>query len=86
MKQIQMSMKDFVAEHKKLINILKSGNKKAQEKEAMNQMKELIKQRLNEVALTKSDVKDEVSNQLDSNPIKKKIEDIVSAKIKAFLF
>ena len=45
-------------------------------------MKELIKQRLNEVALTKSDVKDEVSNQLDSNPIKKKIEDIVSAKIK----
>ena len=45
-------------------------------------MKELIKQRLNEVALTKSDIKDEVSNQLDSNPIKKKIEDIVSAKIK----
>jgi methyl coenzyme M reductase subunit C len=45
-------------------------------------MKELIKQKLNEVALTKSDIKDEVSNQLDSNPIKKKIEDIVSAKIK----
>lgn len=45
-------------------------------------MKELIKQKLNEVALTKSDVKDEVSNQLDSNPIKKKIEDIVTTKIK----
>ena len=45
-------------------------------------MKELIRLKLNEAALTKSDVKDEVSNQLDSNPIKKKIEDIVSAKIK----
>jgi hypothetical protein len=45
-------------------------------------MKELIKQKLNEVALTKADVKDEVSNQLDSNPIKKKIEDIVITKIK----
>lgn len=45
-------------------------------------MKELIKQKLNEVTLTKSDVKDEVSNQLDSNPIKKKIEDIITTKIK----
>ena len=40
-------------------------------------MKELIKQKLNEAALTKADIKDEVSSQLDSNPIKKKIEDIV---------
>jgi hypothetical protein len=45
-------------------------------------MKELIKQKLNEAALTKADVKDEVSSQLDSNPIKKKIEDIITTKIK----
>jgi hypothetical protein len=46
-------------------------------------MKDIIKQRLNEVALTKTDIKDEVNKQLDSNPIKKKIENIISDKIKS---
>lgn len=45
-------------------------------------MKDLIRKRLNETALTKSDVKDEVKSQMDSNSIKKKIEDIVKNKIK----
>ena len=45
-------------------------------------MKDLIRKRLNETALTKSDVKDEVKSQMDSNAIKKKIEDIVKNKIK----
>ena len=38
-----MSMKDFIAEHKKLIQVLKSGTKKEQSKEAREQMKELLK-------------------------------------------
>ena len=45
-------------------------------------MKDLIRKRLNETVLTKSDVKDEVKSQMDSNAIKKKIEDIVKNKIK----
>lgn len=45
-------------------------------------MKDLIRKRLNETTLTKSDVKDEVKSQMDSNSIKKKIEDIVKNKIK----
>jgi hypothetical protein len=45
-------------------------------------MRDLIIKHLNESNLTKSDIKDEVKTQLDSNSIKKKVEDIVSAKLK----
>jgi len=45
-------------------------------------MKDLIKTMLNESTLTKSDVKDEFKNQLDTNVFKKKIEAIVKDKLK----
>ena len=44
-------------------------------------MKELIRKTLNE-NITKSDVKDEVKLQMDSNTFKKKIEKIISDKLK----
>jgi hypothetical protein len=44
-------------------------------------MKELIRKTLNE-NITKSDVKDEVKLQMDSNAFKKKIEKIISDKLK----
>jgi hypothetical protein len=38
-----MKLKDFVAEHKRLVKILKSGNKKQQHKEAKDQAAELAR-------------------------------------------
>lgn len=38
-----MKLRDFVAEHKKLIKILNSGTKKQQRKEAKDQAAELAK-------------------------------------------
>jgi hypothetical protein len=38
-----MKLKDFVAEHKRLVKILKSGTKKQQRKEAKDQAAELAK-------------------------------------------
>lgn len=43
MKQILMPMTTFIAEHKKLVKILKSGTKKQQHAEAKEQLKELLK-------------------------------------------
>jgi len=43
MKKVDMTMKAFVAEHKKLIKILKEGNKIKLRKEAVDQAKELNK-------------------------------------------
>jgi hypothetical protein len=45
-------------------------------------MKDLIKNRLNEAVLSKSDIKDEIKSQLDGNALKKKVEDIIKDKIK----
>lgn len=45
-------------------------------------MKDLIKNRLNEAVLSKSDIKDEIKSQLDGNVLKKKVEDIIKDKIK----
>jgi hypothetical protein len=45
-------------------------------------MKDLIKNRLNEAVLSKSDIKDEIKSQLDGNTLKKKVEDIIKDKIK----
>lgn len=45
-------------------------------------MKDLIKNRLNEAILSKSDIKDEIKNHLDSNALKNKVEDIIKNKIK----
>ena len=38
---VTMSQDDFIEEHKNLIKVLRSGDKKAQEAEAMKQEKEL---------------------------------------------
>lgn len=42
MKDIHIPLRSFIAEHKKLIRILKEGSKKQQIKESKEQMKELI--------------------------------------------
>lgn len=44
-------------------------------------MKELIRKRLNE-SITKTDVKDEIKNHVDSNAFKKNIEKIIADKLK----
>lgn len=40
--KIPMSKKDYLSEHKRLISILRSGDKKAQEAEASRQEKEVM--------------------------------------------
>jgi hypothetical protein len=40
-KEITMSREDFISEHKNLIKVLRSGDQKAQEAEAVKQEKEL---------------------------------------------
>jgi hypothetical protein len=44
-KAIVIKRKDFIAEHEKLIPILKKGTKKQQLKEALDQLKELEKEK-----------------------------------------
>jgi len=41
---ITMSREDFISEHKTLIKVLRSGDKKAQEAEAAKQEKELLEE------------------------------------------
>jgi hypothetical protein len=41
---ITMSREDFISEHKNLIKVLRSGDKKAQEAEAAKQEKELLEE------------------------------------------
>lgn len=41
---ISMSREDFISEHKNLIKVLRSGDKKAQEAEAAKQEKELMEE------------------------------------------
>ena len=41
---ITMSREDFISEHKNLVKILRSGDKKAQEAEAAKQEKELLEE------------------------------------------
>lgn len=41
---ITMSREDFISEHKNLIKVLRSGDKKAQEAEAVKQEKELLEE------------------------------------------
>ena len=41
---ISMSREEFISEHKHLIKVLRSGDKKAQEAEAVKQEKELLEE------------------------------------------
>jgi hypothetical protein len=43
MKGVYIPLREFVAEHKKLVKILEKGGKKEQVKEAKSQMAELLK-------------------------------------------